>query len=102
MAKSLISRLRSVATAKVARREIRPQHDSLIPAVPISVHADRGFYIPCIERDVDTGGITMPKWLRNQLMRAFYGKDRKQIRFLNACWFTYREKEQGALPPRRQ
>jgi hypothetical protein len=44
----------------------------------------------------------MPKWLRNQLMRAFYGKDRKQIRFLNACWFTYREKEQGALPPRRQ
>ncbi|WP_100523513.1 MULTISPECIES: cortex morphogenetic protein CmpA [Bacillati] len=34
----------------------------------------------------------MPEWLRKQLMRAFLGKDRRQIRLLNDCWFVYKEK----------
>ncbi|WP_108024047.1 cortex morphogenetic protein CmpA [Melghirimyces profundicolus] len=34
----------------------------------------------------------MPYWLRNQLQRAFQGKDRRQIRILNDCWFQYRQK----------
>lgn len=37
----------------------------------------------------------MPKWLIIQLMRAFNNKDRKQIRFLNECWFDYSEYEEG-------
>lgn len=32
----------------------------------------------------------MPQWLRNQLQRAFLRKDRRQIRYLNECWFFYR------------
>ncbi|AWB43823.1 cortex morphogenetic protein CmpA [Paenibacillus sp. CAA11] len=31
----------------------------------------------------------MPKWLCNQMMRAFYKKDRRQVRLLNDCWFFY-------------
>ncbi|WP_135556417.1 cortex morphogenetic protein CmpA [Paenibacillus cymbidii] len=31
----------------------------------------------------------MPQWLCNQLRRAFLGKNRKQIRLLNDCWFFY-------------
>ncbi|MGW8956808.1 cortex morphogenetic protein CmpA [Paenibacillus sp. NPDC055715] len=31
----------------------------------------------------------MPQWLNNQLMRAFYKKDRRQIKLLNDCWFFY-------------
>ncbi|RXT05197.1 cortex morphogenetic protein CmpA [Ammoniphilus sp. CFH 90114] len=34
----------------------------------------------------------MPEWLRKQLMRAFLGKDRRQIRLLNDCWFVYKQK----------
>lgn len=34
----------------------------------------------------------MPSWLRNQLKRAFYGKNRRQIRILNDCWFHYLKK----------
>ena len=37
----------------------------------------------------------MPEWLRKQLMRAFHGKDRRQIRLLNDCWFVYRKNSQG-------
>ena len=32
----------------------------------------------------------MPQWLSNQLQRAFQRKDRRQIRYLNDCWFFYR------------
>ncbi|WP_425263943.1 cortex morphogenetic protein CmpA [Thermoflavimicrobium dichotomicum] len=28
-----------------------------------------------------------------QLMHAFYMKDRRQIRFLNECWFSFQAKE---------
>lgn len=31
----------------------------------------------------------MPKWLIKQLMQAFLEKDRRQIIFLNQCWFEY-------------
>lgn len=31
----------------------------------------------------------MPKWLCNQIMLAFYKKDRRQVRLLNDCWFFY-------------
>ncbi|WP_142506788.1 cortex morphogenetic protein CmpA [Melghirimyces algeriensis] len=34
----------------------------------------------------------MPHWLCKQLQRAFYGKDRRQIRILNDCWFQYQRK----------
>ncbi|MFC0213227.1 cortex morphogenetic protein CmpA [Paenibacillus chartarius] len=32
----------------------------------------------------------MPQWLCNQLMRAFYNKNRRQIQLLNDSWFFYR------------
>jgi hypothetical protein len=35
----------------------------------------------------------MPTWFRNQMKRAFYEKDRYQIKLLNQCWFFYRKKE---------
>ncbi|MEF2967111.1 cortex morphogenetic protein CmpA [Paenibacillus sp. M1] len=31
----------------------------------------------------------MPKWLSNQIMRAFHKRDRRQIMLLNDCWFFY-------------
>lgn len=31
----------------------------------------------------------MPKWLSNQIMRAFHKRDSRQIRLLNECWFFY-------------
>ncbi|EGK09511.1 cortex morphogenetic protein CmpA [Kroppenstedtia eburnea] len=36
----------------------------------------------------------MPYWLRRQLQRAFLGKDRRQIRILNDCWFQYQQKNE--------
>jgi len=33
----------------------------------------------------------MPQWLRNQLQRAFQRKDQRQIRYLNDCWYFYRD-----------
>ncbi|WP_114496543.1 cortex morphogenetic protein CmpA [Fontibacillus phaseoli] len=44
----------------------------------------------------------MPKWLSNQIMRAFHKRDRRQIRLLNDCWFFYynrpdRNSESGNL-----
>lgn len=39
----------------------------------------------------------MPRWLRKQLMRAFHGKDRWQIRYLNECWFTFCNKGRTSL-----
>ncbi|CAM4520897.1 cortex morphogenetic protein CmpA [Paenibacillus typhae] len=32
----------------------------------------------------------MPQWLCNQLMKAYFKKDRRQIKMLNECWFFYR------------
>ncbi|MGA8941629.1 MAG: cortex morphogenetic protein CmpA [Thermoactinomyces sp.] len=37
----------------------------------------------------------MPRWLIRQMMCAFQKKDRKQIIFLNQCWFTYRNKQKN-------
>ena len=39
---------------------------------------------------VTEGGITMPHWLRNQLMRAFLRGDARKVRLLNDCWYFYR------------
>ncbi len=36
------------------------------------------------------GGIALPQWLRQQLMKAYLKKDRRQIKLLNECWFFYR------------
>ncbi|WP_099093058.1 cortex morphogenetic protein CmpA [Paenibacillus yonginensis] len=40
----------------------------------------------------------MPKWLCNQMMSAFYKKDRRQVKLLNDCWFFYhnRKSEPGS------
>ncbi len=35
----------------------------------------------------------LPQWLCNQLMRAFYNKNRRQIRLLNDCWYFYRTRK---------
>ncbi|MCG7217111.1 cortex morphogenetic protein CmpA [Paenibacillus mucilaginosus] len=40
----------------------------------------------------------MPQWLCNQLMRAFYNKNRRQIRLLNDCWFFYRTRKSDEEP----
>ncbi|WP_173104450.1 cortex morphogenetic protein CmpA [Bacillus sp. KH172YL63] len=34
----------------------------------------------------------MPKWLVNQLRKAYLEKDRYQIKLLNQCWYFYRKK----------
>ncbi|WP_152642959.1 cortex morphogenetic protein CmpA [Bacillus alveayuensis] len=34
----------------------------------------------------------MPTWLKNQMMRAYYEKNRYQIKLLNQCWFFYQKK----------
>jgi hypothetical protein len=31
-------------------------------------------------------------WLRMQIKRAFYEKNRYQIKLLNQCWYFYRKK----------
>ncbi|MBO9131375.1 cortex morphogenetic protein CmpA [Bacillus sp. 165] len=31
----------------------------------------------------------MPTWLQNQMRRAYYEKNRYQIKLLNECWFSY-------------
>ncbi|MFZ0444887.1 MAG: cortex morphogenetic protein CmpA [Bacillus sp. (in: firmicutes)] len=33
----------------------------------------------------------MPTWLLSQMQKAFYEKDRYQIKLLNQCWFFYRK-----------
>ncbi|MBO9608360.1 MAG: cortex morphogenetic protein CmpA [Paenibacillaceae bacterium] len=48
----------------------------------------------------------MPQWLCNQLRRAFLGKNRKQIRLLNDCWFFYHTRlgaklERSGIPGNR-
>ncbi|MCF6093746.1 cortex morphogenetic protein CmpA [Microaerobacter geothermalis] len=39
----------------------------------------------------------MPTWLRKQLRRAFIGKDSRQIKILNECWFLYYQKQSRSL-----
>ncbi|MYL36106.1 cortex morphogenetic protein CmpA [Pontibacillus yanchengensis] len=34
----------------------------------------------------------MPNWLQSQLMKAYYKKDKYQIKVLNQCWYFYRKK----------
>ncbi|MEF2246169.1 MULTISPECIES: cortex morphogenetic protein CmpA [unclassified Paenibacillus] len=34
----------------------------------------------------------MPQWLCNQLQRAYFKRDRRQIKMLNDCWYFYRNK----------
>lgn len=31
----------------------------------------------------------MPMWLKAQIQKAFYEKNRYQIRLLNQCWYFY-------------
>ncbi|WAA12566.1 cortex morphogenetic protein CmpA [Fervidibacillus halotolerans] len=31
----------------------------------------------------------MPKWFKQQMQRAFYEKNRYQIKLLNDCWYFY-------------
>ena len=50
------------------------------------------------KRTTTKEGNRLPRWLRNQLMRAFHSKDRREIRFLNQCWFTYTKQEQKKDP----
>ncbi|MFB9759960.1 MULTISPECIES: cortex morphogenetic protein CmpA [Bacillaceae] len=33
----------------------------------------------------------MPTWLQNQIRRAYFEKNRYQIRVLNECWFFYKK-----------
>lgn len=39
----------------------------------------------------------MPQWLKRQLKRAFNGKNTRQIRLLNECWFFYKEKNRESM-----
>ena len=34
----------------------------------------------------------MPTWFQNQIKKAFYEKNRYQIKLLNQCWFFYSKK----------
>lgn len=40
----------------------------------------------------------MPLWLKRQLMKAFYTKNRRQIVLLNDCWFIFLEKQGERTP----
>ncbi|MFX3625666.1 MAG: cortex morphogenetic protein CmpA [Ectobacillus sp.] len=33
----------------------------------------------------------MPTWLQKQIRRAYYEKNRYQIKLLNECWFFYKK-----------
>ncbi|MEH6939127.1 MULTISPECIES: cortex morphogenetic protein CmpA [Bacillaceae] len=33
----------------------------------------------------------MPSWLKTQMQKAFYEKNRYQIKLLNQCWFYYQK-----------
>jgi hypothetical protein len=39
--------------------------------------------------NLNGGRDNMPYWLQRQLRRAFLGKDERQIRILNDCWYLY-------------
>ena len=44
-----------------------------------------------LTENVCQGGKKMPTWLQSQMQKAFYEKDRYQIKLLNQCWFFYRK-----------
>ena len=44
----------------------------------------------------------MPAWLCSQLQKAFRGKNIKQIRLLNDCWYFYRASLDSENRQRRQ
>ncbi|EIT87435.1 hypothetical protein A374_00635 [Fictibacillus macauensis ZFHKF-1] len=37
----------------------------------------------------------MPTWFKKQLRKAYFQKDRYQIRLLNQCWFFYNQKNES-------
>ena len=43
-----------------------------------------------LTENVCQGGKKMPTWLQSQMQKAFYEKDRYQIKLLNQCWFLKR------------
>lgn len=43
--------------------------------------------------DYYSGGFSMPTWFQKQMKKAFYEKDRYQIKILNQCWFFYKKKQ---------
>ncbi|SDH80760.1 hypothetical protein SAMN05192534_11214 [Alteribacillus persepolensis] len=38
----------------------------------------------------------MPGWFMRQLKKAFFEKNRQEIRVLNQCWFDYQFKQKKA------
>lgn len=38
----------------------------------------------------------MPTWLKRQLLKAFYHKNRYQIRILNECWYYYHQTQKSS------
>ncbi|MEH7456082.1 cortex morphogenetic protein CmpA [Bacillus pseudomycoides] len=38
----------------------------------------------------------MPTWLRKQMQRAYFEKNRYQIKLLNECWFYYSRTHQSS------
>ena len=44
-----------------------------------------------LTENVCQGGKKMPTWLQSQMQKAFYEKDRYQIKLLNQCWFFYQK-----------
>ncbi|MCA1032975.1 cortex morphogenetic protein CmpA [Bacillus timonensis] len=37
----------------------------------------------------------MPSWLKNQMKRAYFEKNRYQIKLLNQCWFFYKRSSEA-------
>ena len=37
------------------------------------------------------GGLFVPAWLQNQIQKAFYEKNSRQVQLLNQCWFFYKK-----------
>ncbi|GMX60397.1 hypothetical protein Elgi_05730 [Paenibacillus elgii] len=56
----------------------------------------------CVRQLDGKGLMVLPQWLCNQLMRAFYNKNRRQIRLLNDCWFFYRTRKSETDPTTSQ
>ena len=48
-----------------------------------------------LTENVCQGGKKMPTWLQSQMQKAFYEKDRYQIKLLNQCWFFYKKTSTG-------
>lgn len=48
-----------------------------------------------LNENVCQGGKKMPTWLQNQIKKAFYEKDRYQVKLLNQCWYFYKKTSTG-------